>query len=157
MKTPPWHHFFSIKTTLMDSSRKASFKKFLTYKPHHQNIFNGLPLLQYFLNQKKKKVMTCTYCYKSTQEKKAMMWRGKGQDFGAGNGDQGRVPHRCVGCKRNENHISLSRQRWNLRLVTTSCQNRDSFREENREMREPVIKPTIVFKIFQDFVSMCAC
>lgn len=43
--------FFLIKTTLMDSSRKASFKKFLIYKS--PKYIHDLPLLQCFFNQKK--------------------------------------------------------------------------------------------------------
>ena len=47
----PGSIFFLIKTTLMDSSRKASFKKFLIYKP--PKYMHDLPLLQCFFNQKK--------------------------------------------------------------------------------------------------------
>ena len=61
--------------------------------------------LYYSAFSTKKRVMTCPSCYKSTQEKRAKLWRGKGYPFGEGNGNQDGVPHWCLGCKRNKNHI----------------------------------------------------
>ena len=42
--------------------------------------------LYYSAFSTKKRVMTCPSCYKSTQEKRAKLWRGKGYPFGEGNG-----------------------------------------------------------------------